>query len=366
MVELARRAAMALADDSVRALVYQSIQESRFPEHKLQFARFTDGPGVPLLSAMATHGGSPVSASDLRTVRDSTIPLEFYMPVSAHRAAWRGDPNLIVATALRDEDIPVAFDLSGNAVPLGSADVPPDVPTLVIVPVETDFDNLSPGRAQCLPEVCGGGGGGGGGGTPPGLYMTFSHIDDDHEGFAMGDPEFEIQPAARTSASSSLLNFVQCSGEHASDSERLGPGFHSSWYNYDQNGTNWNGSVLLLSEYQLGQLAAIDTAMVFLVIEDDNEACLFVKDEADVFNFIAAAGASLINSLNAIATLNVPNLARNFYKTIQALISGLQNDDIVGIAVKTSAYPVSYGDANMVIVKDDHSIAGRANFVFVP
>ena len=65
--------------------------------------------------------------------------LEMYFPVAAHRAAWTGDENVLVATAERDGDAPVAFDLAGRRIVL-SPDSPPSTPVLAVEPAELDFD----------------------------------------------------------------------------------------------------------------------------------------------------------------------------------------------------------------------------------
>ena len=62
-----------------------------------------------------------------------------YFPVPAHRAAWTGDENVLVATAERDGDAPVAYDLAGRRIVL-SPDTPPSTPVLAVEPAELDFD----------------------------------------------------------------------------------------------------------------------------------------------------------------------------------------------------------------------------------
>lgn len=61
------------------------------------------------------------------------------MPVLEHKQRWDGDSNVIVATALRDHEIPVAYDLQGRPVTIESAEQPPTIPTLALVRAETDF-----------------------------------------------------------------------------------------------------------------------------------------------------------------------------------------------------------------------------------
>src|SRR3989475_482486 len=172
---LARAVALALADPEFRAYVKAQLDASPFREHKLPFQRFlaaSDGRGAAALAQRA--GATP--AAMLRAA-DAAIPLEFYFPVPAHRAAWAGDETMLVATALRDHDAPVAFDPRGERQIL-SPDEPPATPVLALVPVETDFRTPT-SRVWCYgcgDEGGGGSGGGGGGGyplvPPPGLYLT--------------------------------------------------------------------------------------------------------------------------------------------------------------------------------------------------
>src|SRR5207253_3059031 len=88
---------------------------------------------VPRLAAAAGLADAALAGR-----ADSAIALELYVPVPAHRAAWHGDGRVLVATALRDHDVPVAFDTAGNRYLL-SPDAPPEIPVLALVPVETDF-----------------------------------------------------------------------------------------------------------------------------------------------------------------------------------------------------------------------------------
>ena len=79
-----------------------------------------------------------------------------YLPVPAHRAAWRGDDNLLVATVGADHEAPVAFTLDGRRIVL-DAERPPATPVLVVVPVETDFDH--PSRGPAAANIVSGGAG---------------------------------------------------------------------------------------------------------------------------------------------------------------------------------------------------------------
>ena len=66
--------------------------------------------------------------------------------------------------------------------------------------------------------------------------MSQAWIPGDFEGWLKGDPEYEVHVMGQLGTSDSLTDY-QCAGEHAGDP-----------YAYDQNGTVWNGSVLLFSQ----------------------------------------------------------------------------------------------------------------------
>src|SRR3989454_11129611 len=153
--KLARAVALALADPDFRAYVKAQLDASSFREHKLPFQRFLAANGGRAAAALAQSAGATPAA--MLRAADAAIPLEFYVPVPAHRTAWAGDENLLVATALRDHDAPVAFDPRGER-PGPSPDEPPATPVLDLVPVESDF------RVPVTPVWCYGCGGGGGGG----------------------------------------------------------------------------------------------------------------------------------------------------------------------------------------------------------
>src|SRR5439155_4481039 len=152
---LAQHLARALAHPTFRAYVKAQLDSSPFREHKLHFQRFLGAHGGHARDEVARHAGVTTGQIDREAL--AAIPLEFYFPVPAHRRSWTGDANLLVATALRDHDVPVAFDPQGHRILL-DPDRPPATPVIALVPVETDF-TPSPSMMLCQ-EDCGGGGGG--------------------------------------------------------------------------------------------------------------------------------------------------------------------------------------------------------------
>ncbi|HRP08831.1 MAG TPA: hypothetical protein PLL69_10130, partial [Gemmatimonadales bacterium] len=109
---LASRLAVALADPALRADFARRFAQSDAPEGKLQFQRLARADGNRLLTMLATRGGGTVREmlDDLVAARD----LEVYLPVQAHRAAWNGGEEYLVATLERDDEQPTAFDRHGT------------------------------------------------------------------------------------------------------------------------------------------------------------------------------------------------------------------------------------------------------------
>ena len=93
--------AVALADPSLRTLVYEAMRQSPYREGQLHFRTFLEQNGSSLLRAIA-RARTATEAEVLRSL-DSLMSLEFYMPVRQHRTAWTGDANVIVAGVLRDD-----------------------------------------------------------------------------------------------------------------------------------------------------------------------------------------------------------------------------------------------------------------------
>src|SRR5882762_10696955 len=143
--KLSRQFAQALKNPAFRAYVKAQLDASPFREHKLQFQTFLGANGARALRYLEAGAEQEAKAA---------IPLEIYFPVPAHRAAWTGDENVLVATVLTDRDVPVAFDPQGGRHEL-DAETPPTTPVIALVPVETDF-TIAPLRQTCM-EDCGGG-----------------------------------------------------------------------------------------------------------------------------------------------------------------------------------------------------------------
>src|SRR3989442_13285061 len=154
---LAQHLARALAHSHFRAYVKAQLDGSPFREHKLHFQRFLCANGALARDEGAHQTG--VSAAEGDREARAAIPLEMDLPVPEHRRASTGEANVLVATAVGDHDIPVAFDPRGHRILLDPAR-PPATPVIALVPVETDFTPPpAPPALRLCSEDCGSGGG---------------------------------------------------------------------------------------------------------------------------------------------------------------------------------------------------------------
>jgi hypothetical protein len=338
---LARALALALGDPAFRAYVKSQLDASPFREHKLQFQRFLASDHGRALAALAR--GSGVAPEGITTQADAAIPLEMYLPVPDHRRSWAGGAGVLVATAIRDHDVPVAFDVQGNR-SLLDPDRPPDTPVIALVPVETDF-TAAPAKLLCW-DYCGGGSGGG---TPPplppGLYLTQSHFVDDFEGWLKGSPEFEVHILGQKDQTDSLKDY-QCAGE-----KRSVP------YYFDQNDLDWSGSVLLFSKTELDNYHTTHPGQdvrVF-VVEDDDTACQ-IKTNNDFWKNLVDAvdGANDAKTAGKDTTLSTLQKLWKFAKAIQKIYNAIAslintNDELVGNAVQDSIVGEYHAGYNWIV-----------------
>ncbi len=269
---------------------------------------------------------------------------------------------MLVATALTDDDPPIAFDPEGRRQILDPK-TPPATPVLAVVPVETDF-SVRPARVEECIVDCGGGGGGPIGDVvpppppAPGLYMTKSHFVQDFEGWLKGSPEFEVHILGQKGASDSLFDY-QCAGEHAG-----GP------YTFDQNDLDWSGNVLLFSKTQLDQYNAAhpqQNLRVF-VVEDDDTACQIKTDVGRAEQLFKVVD-SLYNNLTAgndssTALIKAYKYARGAKSFWQAITSFFKtNDDVVGTAVEDDIVGSTYPGYNWFVKGDNNITNGWINLV---
>ena len=363
---LARQVARSLADPGFRARVKLELERSPYTEHKLHFQRLFTRGARPLIADVARLTGE--AAESIAADALGAVDLELYIPVPAHRAAWTGGPDVLVATAIADTDVPVAFDTRGRRRELDPA-VPPRTPVLALVPAETDFDRppvgekpgeeavvcpyATPGKitAQC--------GSAGGGGTTPGLWMTYASFTQTFEGWLKGSPEFEIHILGQAGTSDSLKSY-QCAGEHAG-----GP------YAFDQNALTWTGNVLLFSQAQIDaykQQHPGQSVRVFAV-EDDDTACE-IKLDADrvknLFRTIDSRYSQLTGGRDTTGTTLTRywNRATAFQKVFQAIWSILvTKDEMIGNAVQDAVAGEFKPGANWIVKGEDLITYGALKLV---
>ncbi len=347
---LARRLALALADPAFRAQVRRELEHSPIREHKLHLQRFLTATSLHALRDVARLSREPEAA----VVADARLAaaLEFYLPVPEHRRVWKGGADILVATAQRDREAPVAFTTTGKRIILDPAR-PPRTPVLAVVPVETDFDRALPGTHFQ-------GGNTGGAPTPPaGLYMTFAHFTDKYEGWLKGGPEFEVHVLGQAGASDSLTSY-SCAGEHA-----------GGFYAFDQNDLNWSGSVLLMSQNQINSYksAHANQNLRIFVIEDDDTSCQ-IRTDVNRFGTLVKAVETAYPQLTGGRDSTGTTLQRFWrranalQKILKAAASLIQtNDELVGNAVESSVVGVSYPGANWIVKGENNKTTGWINLV---
>ncbi|HEV7364603.1 MAG TPA: hypothetical protein VGN76_02020 [Gemmatimonadales bacterium] len=342
MDHLARRFARALADPGFRAFVKGQLDQSPYVEHKLQLQRFLHGSGQRALKEVARLNGT--TEAMLEGDAERAIPLEFYFPVAAHRAAWSGGPDLLVASARQDHDAPIAYDVNGRRQVL-SPDAPPATPVLAIVPVETNFgpDGLTANQVDPIPPP-----------PPPpippplaphGLYMSYAHFVQDFEGWFKGNPEFEIHILGQSGTTDSLRDY-QCAGEPA-----------GGYYRFDQNSLTWSGAVLLFSQSQLSSYKTAHPNQNFRIValEDDDTGCV-IKFDSNRFKNLVTTFQTQYPNLTGAKDTTSGSLVRYIKRAnaLQKILSAAYSfittqDDLIGNAIEDVVIGVSYPEANWIV-----------------
>jgi hypothetical protein len=343
---LARRLALALADPAFRADLKRSLDGSKFREHKLHFQRLLGAPGGRTLGALARGGREPEGA--VRADAAAATPLELYLPVKAHRDAWEGDDRILVATARRDHEAPVAFDTRGRRQVL-SPNTPPTTPVLALVPVETDFGdrlNSVPPPPPPPPPPS----------PPTGLYLIASHFRDDFEGWLKGEPEYELHVLGQLGSSDSLTTY-QCVGEHA-----------GGYYAFDQNDNDWSGSVLVFSQSQLNAYKSLhpNQNVRILALEDDDGACQIKMDGNRFKSFMTALQGQYPNLTGGKDTLSslgkVFKRANALQKILRAAYSFITTqDDLIGNGIEDTVVGEFHTGFNWVVRGENNVTNGWLN-----
>jgi hypothetical protein len=353
---LARRFARALGDPAFRAEVKQALDASPFPEGKVYFQRALARDGDRGYQVLARADGEALA--DVTGDANAVGTLELYLPVPAHRAAWSGDEQVLVATAERDGEAPVAFDLKGRRQVL-DAGTPPAMPVLAVVPAELDFDAPRVKSATCSGETCGGGTGGYVTPPTPGLYLTRADFVETFESWLKGNPEYEIHiMGPSVPGQTKEIASYQCIGEHAGGA-----------YAWDMNSKSWTGSQLLFSNTQMDAFATTYGGQPFSIMayEDDDGACRIRTDADRAQKLFAALGPAVADWTAAIGKkddllANAPRIvkaAKSAYSVLTALYSFLTSaDDIIGVAVEDVATGRFRAGTNWTVLNDRVSSNG--------
>jgi hypothetical protein len=349
MDRLARRVARALADPDFRAYIKGELDRSPFVEHKLQFQTFltrSDRRALRQVARLSAESESAVQADAA-----AAIPLEIYFPVPAHRAAWTGGPDILVASAREDREAPIAYDVKGRRQVL-SPDTPPSTPVLAMVPVETDFGpegpvsfavGSPPPPAPIPPPL-----------PPSGLFMTYSRFVQDFEGWFKGNPEYEIHILGQAGTSDSLTDY-QCAGEPA-----------GGYYRFDQNSLTWSGQVLLFSQTQLNSYKAAHPNQNFRIIalEDDDTGCVIKFDSNRFRNLLSTLQTQYPNLTGGKDTTSsiigkYVKRANALQKILRAAYSFITTqDDLIGNAIEDVVVGQFYPGANWVVKGENNVTNG--------
>ncbi len=326
---LAAQFARALARPDVRAAVQAAVRTSRFPEGKVPLDQFLE----------ADHGrvgGLVRAAAGAHPDIATASKLELYFPVPEHQAAWDGSRRILVGTIGDDGEVPIAFGIDGRRHQLNPRQ-PPSTPVLAIVPRETDF-TAAPSFAASAP------GDDAGSGSTPGLYLTRTHFNDDFESWLKGSPEFEVLALGQKGTTDSLTTY-QCTNERAP-----GP------YYYNQDQTEWSGSVLVLSQSQLDNYRAVHPgqAMRLFFVEDDDTRCVIKSDPADLQALIKSVDSLVAGMSGGTDIWSVAGRTWKSFPIAQKLLSVAAsliktNDDVVGNAVEDVTTAERYSGYNWIV-----------------
>jgi len=336
----ARRVAIALGNPEFRGQLRARLALSRHREGKVELQHALQEGGARGLARVARENGE--SERQIEDDLTAAGSLEIYLPVAGQRAGWTGTDDILVATALRDGDRPIAFDVRGNR-HLLDRENPPDAPVLALLPSETDFTEAPPTRATCTPETCPSGGGGGQVPQPPrGIYLTQAHIIDLHEDWLRGAPEIEAMfmgPLTDTTQ----MNLIACANES-----------NASPRYYDQDKNAWTGNVLIADTLQLDRVRAAYPAgtpwsrVRFTVAfwEDDTGRCQIATTVSSWKNKLIAAGLTVLGGMVVLGTDWTQPIDTEAWPFIVQLPLGLLgligtiggNDDFIGNVVNRSVW----------------------------
>jgi len=349
---LARRMARALGDPDFRAAVFQEIARSGHGEKKVHFQGFMASEGGAERRRLARLSGESEDA--IRADLDQGAAIELYFPLPSHRQQWTGGSNVIVATAERDGESPVAYDLAGRRFQL-SPTTPPSIPVLMVGRAETRFGQGPATIDECILD-CGAPGGTPTTTTAPGVYMTSASFSGTFESWFKGSPEFEVHVLGQAGTTNGLTTY-QCAGENAG-----GP------YRFDQNGTTWSGSVMLFSPAQFDQYKIQHPGqnLRLFVVEDDDTGCEIKIDSTrttNLFDALKLVYSDLTGAQDSTGASGIRAIRRApmYFRVIRAITSWFKtNDDPVGNAVEDQVAANAFLPGANWLIKGERSITNGA------
>lgn len=109
----AKLIALAMRNREARTAVRDAMRSSPLTEHKLSFKEFLATSAGKVVVREAALG-SGLTAASVRERMGRLPPLDFYVPVHAHRLAWRGTADYVVGASVAGRTPSRVFDPSGK------------------------------------------------------------------------------------------------------------------------------------------------------------------------------------------------------------------------------------------------------------
>jgi hypothetical protein len=177
----------------------------------------------------------------------------------------------------------------------------------------------------------------------------------DFEGWPKGNPEYEIHILGQAGATDSLQSY-SCAGERAG----------GSYYQFNMDGPDWTGSVVLVSDQQIAAFKSSHPNQNFRVfaVEDDDTACE-IKVDPNRFGTLVKAVESAYPQLTGSKDTTTSSLVRLWKKAnaLQKIIKAiasflLTNDELIGNAVEIGLTGESHPGYNWVVKGDANKTNG--------
>ena len=189
--------------------------------------------------------------------------------------------------------------------------------------------------------------------------MTASHLLETHEGWIKGAPEIEVHLLGQAGRGDSLTSYA-CAGEPA-----------AGYYRFDQNGLDWSGSVLLISQTQLESYRRghpNQNLRVFFV-EDDDGPCQIRTDPARFSKLVRSVEAAYPHLTGGRDSTSGGlqkfwKRANAIQQIIRALASVIKTDDeLIGNAVESAVVGESHPNSNWIIKGESNRTNGWVRLV---